>query len=102
MPASWYQWDGTDLLLDLHVQPRASRDQIGGVHGERLKIRITAPPVEGQANEHLLTLLAHEFGVARRQVVLLGGASGRAKRVRIERPARIPDGLLLAPPHSSQ
>lgn len=94
MAASWYQWDGEDLLLSVHVQPKASRDRIDGTYGERLKIRITAPPVDGRANEHLLRFLAGEFGVPRRQAVLLTGDTGRAKRIRIERPARLPAGLI--------
>lgn len=98
MTAPWYRWDGADLLLDVHIQPKASRDSITGGHGDRLKIRITAPPVEGRANEHLLKYLANEFAVPRRQVLLLAGAGGRSKRVRIERPARLPDGLDIAPP----
>jgi uncharacterized protein (TIGR00251 family) len=97
LSAPWYQWDGEDLLLAVHVQPKASRDRIDGIHGDRLKVRITAPPVDGRANEHLLRFLAGEFGVPRRRVVLLAGDSGRAKRIRIERPARLPDGLTAPP-----
>ncbi len=97
MSAPWYQWDGEDLLLAVHIQPGASRDRIEGTHGERLKIRITAPPFEGRANEHLLRFLAGQFGVPRRQVVLLAGDTGRAKRIRIERPVRLPAGLAVRP-----
>ena len=46
--------DGEDLLLDLFIQPKASRDQIMGPHGDELKVAITAPPVDGQANAHLI------------------------------------------------
>lgn len=102
MTAPWYQWDGENLLLSVHVQPKASRDRLDGVHGERLKVRITAPPLEGRANAHLLEFLADAFGVPRRNVALLAGAGGRSKRIRIERPARIPEGLTVAPPGSSQ
>jgi len=98
LSAPWYQWNGKDLLLAVHVQPNARRDRIDGTHGDRLKVRITAPPVEGRANKHLLKFLACEFGVPRRQVVLLAGDTGRAKRIRIERPARLPAGLIVAPP----
>lgn len=82
-----------DLILDLHIQPRASRDEIAGYHGGRLKIRITAPPVDGKANQHLIGFLADVFGVPKRNVELLAGESGREKRVRIARPARLP-GIL--------
>jgi uncharacterized protein (TIGR00251 family) len=100
LAAPWYQWDGADLLLSVHIQPKASRDSIGGIYGERLKIRITAPPVEGRANEHLLKYLAGTFGVPRRQVTLLAGEAGRSKRIRIERPTRLPADLAVAPPGS--
>lgn len=86
----WYRWDGEDLILDLHIQPRASRDAIAGEHGNRLKVRITAPPVEGKANRHLLKFLAGLFGVASRDVSLLSGDTGREKRVRIHRPQHLP------------
>jgi uncharacterized protein (TIGR00251 family) len=83
--------DGTNLILDVHVQPRASRDEIVGYHGDRLKIRIVAPPVDGKANQHLIAFLASVFRVPKRDVVLLAGESGRDKRLKIVRPACIPD-----------
>lgn len=101
MPATWYRWEGTDLLLLLHVRPGASQDLIDGIHGERLKVRITTPPTGGRANTHLLEFLAGEFGVPRRRVTLLAGTSGSQKRVRIERPTRVPAGLAVAPPGTS-
>ena len=59
----WYRWDGEDLLLAVHLQPKASKDEFAGLHGDRLKIRLTAPPVEGKANAHLMAFLAKAFGV---------------------------------------
>jgi uncharacterized protein (TIGR00251 family) len=97
LAAPWYHWDGEHLLLSVYVQPKASRDLIDGVHGDRLKVRITAPPVDGRANAHLLDFLAGVFGVPRRRVTLLAGETGRAKRIRIERPARLPDAADIAP-----
>jgi|SRR5690606_2962045 len=87
----YFRWDGEDLLLDCHLQPKASRDEFAGLHGERLKIRLTAPPVEGKANAQLLAFLAAAFGVAKSQVRLESGELNRQKRVRIERPRRLPD-----------
>lgn len=89
----WYRWDGEDLILDLHIQPRASRDGIAGEHGSRLKVRLTAPPVDGKANRHLLKFLAGLFGVANRDVSLLSGDTGREKRVRIHRPQQLPPAI---------
>lgn len=93
----WYQWENETLVLRLRVQPRASRDEIVGPYGESLKVRITAPPVEGQANAHLLRFLAKLFKVPARHVELLAGAGGREKRVAIHRPAALPAELSLPP-----
>jgi uncharacterized protein (TIGR00251 family) len=90
---SWYRWDGKDLLLDLRVQPRASRDEFGEPLGNRLKLRLTAPPVEGKANAQLTRFLATAFGVTRSRVHVESGASSRNKRVRIQAPGRLPLGL---------
>ncbi len=94
--AAWYQWQGEDLILLLRVQPRASRDEIVGPHGGALKVRITAPPVDGQANVHLVKFIAATFGVARGNVELLAGDSGRNKRMRIHSPRLLPPGAEIA------
>ncbi|WP_447594826.1 DUF167 domain-containing protein [Aquipseudomonas campi] len=86
----WYRWDGDDLILDCHLQPKASRDEFAGLHGERLKIRLTAPPVDGKANAHLMAFLGKAFGVAKSQVSLESGELNRQKRVRIKRPQTLP------------
>ena len=84
-----------ELILDLRIQPRAARDEIIGYQGDRLKIRLTAPPVDGKANQHLIEFLADSFGVPKRDVVLLAGATSREKRVRIVAPKRLPAVLGL-------
>jgi uncharacterized protein len=86
----WYRWEGDDLLLDLLVQPRAPRDELVGPQGDALKVRITAPPVAGRANEHLIRFLAKAFGVGRGNVQLVSGFGARRKALRIRRPARLP------------
>lgn len=91
MSAAWYRWDGTDLILLLHIQPRARQDEIVGPHGERLKIRITAPPADGKANRHLLKFLARLFSVPASQLQLEAGETGRDKRVRIPQPRQLPE-----------
>jgi hypothetical protein len=88
--AGWYRWEGEDLIVEVRVQPRASRDEIVGPHGEQLKVRITAPPVDGKANVHLVKYLAKAFGVAPSAVMLVGGETGRDKRLRIHRPRELP------------
>jgi uncharacterized protein len=97
---AWFRWDGATLVLALRVQPRAGRDEFLAPHGDHLKVRITAPPVEGKANAHLLRWLADAFGVPRARVTLAGGDTARNKLFRIERPAQIPpvlQGLLSLP-----
>jgi uncharacterized protein len=93
VPETWYRWQGHELRLRLRVQPRASRDRLGEPMGDRLKVTITAPPVDGKANEHLLRFLAREFRVPRGAVTLVSGETGREKTVRIASPQRLPDGL---------
>jgi uncharacterized protein len=86
----WYRWDGPDLVLQLHVQPRASHEALAGVSEQGLKVRLSTPPVDGRANEALQALLSREFGVPKAHVLLERGASGRRKQVRIRSPRRFP------------
>lgn len=78
------------LVLRLYIQPKASRDSIIGLHGDELKVAITAPPVDGQANAHLVKYLAKQFRVAKSQVVIEKGEQGRHKQVKIIEPQQIP------------
>lgn len=90
MTRSAARWRDAALLLELQIQPGATRDEFVGLHGDRLKVRISAPPVDGRANRHLLEFLAAEFAVPRAHVVLLRGESSRSKAVRIDAPRTIP------------
>lgn len=80
---SWLRVDGDDVVLTLHIQPGAKRSECAGPHGEALKIRLAAPPVDGKANEALVAYLARALDVPKSRVELLSGLSSRAKRVRI-------------------
>jgi uncharacterized protein (TIGR00251 family) len=93
VPKPWYRWQNGVLILEIRVQPRASHDEIAGARGERLKIRLTAPPVDGKANSQLLKFLATLFGVRRNQVTLISGARNRDKRIAIESPKTLPAGV---------
>jgi len=75
---------GSTVRVSVHVQPRATRSEIVGLHGAALKVRLQAPPVDGAANEALVTLLAERLGVARRAVRVVAGASSRAKTVELD------------------
>ena len=66
------------------MQPRASRDEVAGLQGEAVKVRVTAPPVEGEANEAVVRLLSRSLEVPRSSVTIARGQGGRRKRVRIE------------------
>jgi uncharacterized protein (TIGR00251 family) len=72
-----------EVVLRVHVQPGTGRSALVGKHGNALKARVAAPPVDGRANEALLALLAATLGVKGEQVELLSGESSRAKRVRV-------------------
>jgi uncharacterized protein (TIGR00251 family) len=93
--SDWHRWDGADLVLTVRVQPRASRDELL-LEGAGLKARITAPPVDGAANASLLRFLAAQFGVAPSRTVLVRGATGREKVVRISAPRTLPAALAVA------
>ena len=70
-------------MLDITVAPRASRNRVMGVHDNRLKIQLAAPPVEGKANDALVRFLADTLGVARAQVDIVGGPQSKRKTVRL-------------------
>ena len=78
------------LVLRLYIQPKASRDSIIGLHGDEIKVAITAPPIDGKANAHLVKYLAKQFRVAKSQVVVEKGELGRHKQVKIIDPQQIP------------
>jgi uncharacterized protein (TIGR00251 family) len=83
MTPCWLRAVGDDVVLTLHVQPGAKRTEVAGVHGEALKIRLGAPPVDGKANDCLIAYLAERFGMPKSRVVLESGMTSRSKRVRI-------------------
>ena len=71
----------TGVRIAVRVQPRASRDRIVGAHGGALKVQVTAPPVEGEANRALVDLLADWLAVPRRSVTVVRGQTGRDKLI---------------------
>ena len=80
----------SDLLLNLYIQPKASRDQIVGLHGDELKVAITAPPIDGKANAHLSKYLAKAFKVPKSNIHIVKGELGRHKQIRVIDPKLIP------------
>lgn len=92
--AAWYRRGDGKLTLTLHVQPGAKRTEIAGLHGDALKIRVAAPPVEGAANAALLDFLKKAFAVPAAGITLKHGASGRHKVVEIAGSTVAPESLL--------
>lgn len=71
-------------LLHVHVQPGVKSTEAAGLHGDRLKVRLAAPPVDGKANKALIEWAADYFGVAKSAVELVRGQTSRQKTLRIE------------------
>jgi uncharacterized protein (TIGR00251 family) len=72
------------LLVDIVVQPRASRAGVGPVQGDRLRVAVTAPPVDGKANEAVIAALAAALDLPRRSITIVRGETGRRKTVRLD------------------
>ena len=72
------------IILRIHVQPGAGRSAVVGRHGDALKVRVAAPPVEGRANDATRALLAEALGVPESDVELTSGQSSRSKRFRLK------------------
>ncbi len=89
----FFSWHGDDLHLHVHILPRSSSNTVSGVYNGALKVKLTAPPVDGKANRFLLKFLASEFSVPASHVSIIRGHSGRDKHLRITAPANIPGWL---------
>ena len=71
------------VRITLHVQPRASSTAVQGLHGDAIKLRIAAPPVDGAANDEVIRFMAERLGVAQRAVILRQGTTGRRKVIEV-------------------
>ena len=100
---SFFQWQDNDLILYLRIQPKASKDELleiisneiqNETQTDQLKIRITAPPVDGKANKHLIVFLSKLFGIANSQISLLSGETGRNKKLLIKDPKQLPGKIM--------
>lgn len=82
---NWFHADKDGAFcLALHIQPGAKKSGVAGLHGEALKIRLAAPPVDGKANAALLAYLAEVLNIPKSAVSLKSGQSSRQKVVRVE------------------
>ncbi|MGQ9424918.1 DUF167 domain-containing protein [Gilvimarinus sp. F26214L] len=86
-----YQWHGETLTLHCHIQPGAKRSEAAGLHGDRMKIKLKAPPVDGKANAQLISFMAEAFAVPKSHVEISRGTASRQKTLRIKAPQKLPD-----------
>jgi len=80
---TWIREASGGVVVSLLIQPRASKNQVSGLQGDRLKLRLTAPPVEGAANKMCTTFLAKCLGVAKSNLEIVSGQSSRQKQILI-------------------
>jgi hypothetical protein len=83
------------VVIAVHVQPRAARTEVVGMHGDAVKIRLKAPPVDGAANDELLRFMATRLGVRRQDLEIVSGATARGKRVRVNGAALSAEDAVL-------
>lgn len=79
----WLKVGDTYIILNFYVQPGVKKTETAGTHGEALKIRLAAPPVEGKANAALLKWVANSLDVSKGDVLLLSGEKSREKRIQV-------------------
>jgi uncharacterized protein (TIGR00251 family) len=83
-PPAWLLVNGDgSVTLSLHIQPGAKKTEVVGQHGEALKIRLAAPPVDGKANAALCAFLAQLLKLPKKQITLVSGETARSKRIRL-------------------
>lgn len=83
---SYYRFDHNDLWLHIHLQPGAKQNAVSGLHGDALKIRIAAPPIDDRANEALIDFIAQACKVPKRFVTIERGHHSRDKWIKVENP----------------
>ena len=85
----------TPVTVEILVQPRASRAKIGPMHEGRIKVAVTSPPVDGEANAAVIELFAKQLGIAKRCVEIVAGQTSRRKTLKLSQvtPAQV-EGLL--------
>jgi len=82
--------DGDDLVLSVRVQPRASKNEILDVRDGRLRLRTTAPPTDGKANQAVIKLIAEHLQIAPSRITVLRGKAQRNKQLRVAGPIELP------------
>jgi len=72
-----------EIILKVYLQPKSSKNEVVGPHRDGIKVKVTAPPVEGKANEALIRFLAKEFGISPSAVEIIKGLHSREKTLRV-------------------
>lgn len=80
----WLEEKRGSIYIHVHVQPRASKNEIIGIHGDSLKVRLTSPPVEGAANSLLVEFMAKKLGMPKSRIEIVVGEKSRHKTLKIE------------------
>ena len=80
----WLTDTKNGVVINVLATPRAARNQIQGLHGDAIKIRLKAPPVDGKANEALVDFLSEILGIPQRQITLVAGQTNRQKRLSVQ------------------
>lgn len=96
--AEFFRWKANELVIDVRIQTRASRDKIGEIVQDRLKIYLTAIPIDGKANNSLRKFLGKQFKTAPSNIKIVSGLTSRDKRIIIGNPQSLP---ALIPPKES-
>ena len=71
------------VRINIYVQPRASRTEVVGLHGDAIKLRVAAPPVEGEANDEVVRFIAKTLGISNSAVHIVSGETGRRKVIEV-------------------
>lgn len=87
-------WQNKDLLLAINLQPRAAKDEFIATVSTPIKIRLTAPPTNNEANNQLIKFVAKAFGVTQAEVTIEQGRRSRKKLLRIHKPRKFPSQVM--------
>ena len=79
----WLTEKGGCIFINIHLQPRASKNEIVGIHGESIKLRLTSPPVDGAANSHAIEFFAKKLGVQKSKITIVSGEKSRHKTLKV-------------------
>ena len=79
----WLTEKGGCIFIKIHLQPRASKNEIAGIHGDSIKLRLTSPPVDGAANSHAIEFFAKKLGVQKSKITIVSGEKSRHKTLKV-------------------